>query len=100
MYFKSEKAREYLVNHGMVYTIRRHRYHVGKDYMSLGRGKPKIADIYIEEVGPMFDGIDTLKAYVDQSGFETPGDWLSELFSLHRSDSQRPFYMYRVRLIR
>ena len=100
MYFKSEKARTYLINHGMVYTIRRHRYRVGKDYISLGRGKPKIADVFIEEVGPMFDGIDTLKAYVDQSGFKEIGEWLDELFHLHKSDSRRPFYMYRVRLIK
>jgi hypothetical protein len=97
MFFKCKKVRDYFLKNGLVYTVRRHRYRVGKDWASDGRGKHKICDIFIEEVGPVYEGgIDTLQGYVSRSGFADVSEWVGEIFKLHKSDSLRGFYLYRV----
>jgi hypothetical protein len=48
MIFGVDRVREFLMRNGFVHTFRVHKHKEGKDWISVGRGKPKIADVMIE----------------------------------------------------
>lgn len=79
MIFANEKVREYLLEHGMVYTYRKNhpktstgiRAQVGRDWATDKRGGKKMADIFIT----VMEAIDSknmsqvLRKYARDSGF-------------------------------
>jgi hypothetical protein len=49
----------------------------------------------VTEIGQLFE-TETLEGYVDRSGFSSLTEWVAEIFKLHKSDTFRDFYLYRV----
>jgi len=101
--FSSEKARNYLLEKGRIFTFRKNRRKQfikleekrGKayveaikpalrDWFNEGRTKPKIKDIFIWEVGKFKP--EELKPWVPWSSFSTLGEWHKELIDLNDWD--------------
>lgn len=125
MYFKSEKALKHLLEHGIVYTIRKEkRKRTGKDWIKKSRRGKKIADVIVEYVGRVeilyrgdnkwFGGIvfpgdgkylydDSLENYVEHSGFKTLNAWIRELMRLNGIRTWRKmtidWHLYKVTLV-
>jgi len=97
MYFKCEKVKDYFLEHGFVYTVRRHRYRCGAD-RAIDKNNKYLGKIYIKEISRL-DLIGQLEPYVKYSGFINLADWIKEIFKLHKSDTFREFYLYRVDLL-
>lgn len=98
MQFSVVKVRTFLLEHLYVYTFRvRKRKHVGKDWASTGRGKPKFAEIYINFVKPITDLSEELPYYVSRSGFNSLKEWIDVIAKIN------PVYvtgfLYRVALL-
>jgi len=82
--FSCEKARQFLLAQGWVYTWRKNRRTMlGKDWANKHRGGKKIADVYIVEVGCF--KIKDLGRYVAESGFDGLDEWLENIQKLHKS---------------
>ena len=98
--FKSEKARNYLLTHGAVYTMRaRRRKMVGNDWMTDKRLGKKLKDVYVQEIGQVHFGPIPPKI-VEQSGFSSLGEWEEEYCKLHSVpiETSPQGWLYRVRL--
>ena len=80
--FSSEKARNYLLETGSIYTLRMNRRTMlGKDWMNEGRTKTKIADVYITEIGHF--KLKDLEPYAEESGFGSLRSWINEIVMLN-----------------
>lgn len=109
--FTSEKAWAHLRDKGFVYTYRKNRRkafekleRTGRvlvgviDWTSRGRGKPKISDVTIHEVGEMTPS--GLVIYVEWSGFGSWQKWFDEIQRLNNfnySITQKG-WLYKVTL--
>ena len=78
MIFAQDNVREYLLEHGLVYTFRKYhkktpngiRPQIGKDWATDKRCGKKIADIYITPMEPIDAlNMETLSKYAQESGF-------------------------------
>lgn len=120
MIFANEKVREYLLEHGLVYTFRTHhkktddgiRPQVGRDWATDRRTGKKIADIQITLMEPM-DHLNlrkVLKKYAKESGFhrglgvrDAVTQWIMAIALLNPNESNpnEPFngWIYRVEVI-
>lgn len=97
MIFQSEKARDFLLANGIVYTFRVHRRkHTGKDWMTDKRGGRKIADIFIEEIGELRPT--RLVQYVKHSGFHSYAEWITEIVKLNKGVRPNRGWLYKVTL--
>jgi len=97
MSFQSEKAREFLLKNGFVFTFRTKKKEIGPIWINEGRGKPKIANARIvwelEVDGSEIDPREDLKTelllklalepYVSGSGFEDGEEWVNEIRRLN-----------------
>ena len=94
--FKSECARNQLLEHGVVYTVRlKKRSQTGKDWANIGRGTEKIADVWIEYFG--LKKFLELRHYVDESGFRNLPVWWSEIAKLNKEVKISDlFHLYKV----
>ena len=109
--FTSEKVWNHLTDTGFVYTFSKDRRKTFKiqeserrvlvcliDWASRGRGKPKLTNITIHEIGeiPTSDLID----YVQWSGFESLPKWHDEIQRLDNSifSSAHKGWLYKVTL--
>lgn len=94
--FKSECARNQLLEHGVVHTIRlKKRGREGYDWANSGRGTEKIADVYIEYLG-LKKFLD-LRFFVDESGFRNLPVWWSEIAKLNKEVKISDlFHLYKV----
>lgn len=120
MYFKSEKALEFLLKNGVVYTLRSKRKKIiGWDWIKTSRNGRKVADVFVEEVGRVtfpgcygiakerlpikkrtVDYTDTsqIEPYVEYSGFSSAKEWLEEYWEL--VGDRIPFaWLYKVTLL-
>lgn len=80
--FNSERAREYLLEYGHVYTFRlKRRSMIGNDWMTDKYRGRKIRDIHITEKGHY--AFKDLRLYVSQSGFKTLKSWIDEAVVLN-----------------
>jgi len=80
--FASEKALEYLLEHGHVYTFRlKRRVMLGRDWMNDHRLGKKISDVYVEEL--LCLSFSDLGPYVTESGFKTLKGWIDEAVVLN-----------------
>ncbi len=97
MIFASEKAREFLLKNGDVYSFRVKRHNVGRDWVTDRRGGKKIADIYIVEVGQTKPSL--LQDFVSRSGFSSLPEWIQEIKKLnkeHKEDVEGWLYHVNV----
>jgi len=107
--FESEKARNYLLEHGIVYTFRlQQRKIIGKDWMNIGRGTERLTDVYIMPAGfwgdkPYhFHGAfmeleKFLASYLENSGFSSVEEWIQEIERLNEKTPVEG-WMYQVTL--
>lgn len=90
-----------MLEKGEVFTFRtKKRKRVGNDWMNDGRGKRKIADVFIEEIERIEMGFPfalRLDLYVDKSGFRDVHEWLNEIRELN-GDIPCDGWIYKVRL--
>ncbi len=113
MLFKSEKALNFLLENGEVYTLRPRRRREGKDWIKIGR--IKLADIEVKLVGEVFSGwygyfwvrpvdnkrtILPLGNFVQKSGFRTVREWLEEVKRLNGGKVPDRLFLYHVRLLK
>lgn len=100
MQFAVLKARKHLISKGSVKTFRFHkRIRLGKDWASVGRGKPKFADIHIAFVKEITSLLTELEPYVSESGFASVGEWVDHITKVNPSFSSSGF-LYHVKLIK
>jgi hypothetical protein len=77
--FMNEKARNQLLNKGVVYTLRHIRHIEGIDWMTDKRGNKKICDVRITYIndGTFNKIVCLLRFYVSQSGFNSVEEWIN-----------------------
>ena len=98
MIFQLEKARDFLLRNGYVFTFRINRVKKeGNDWMNAKRTGKKIADIHVTLCGRHITERE-LEDYVLDSGFSTLGDWHEEIRRLN--NGKLPYYghIYYVEL--
>ena len=99
--FSNEYAREYLLEHGMVYSFRTGslRKQLGKDWMTDRRTAPKISDVFIEAVEEIKPEslFMRLNQYHKQSGFFSTDEWIATITSLSNWDLDDG-WLYKVSL--
>lgn len=95
--FSSPQARAQLLEKGIVYTFRKiRRKQLGNTWANEGRTKPKICDVFIEEMGLL--KASRLEPYVEMSGFESLGKWYGEIVRLNKGwNIDQKGWLYRVR---
>lgn len=104
MYFNVDKVREFLLENGIVYTLRRKRKRVGYDYAFHGSyyKKVKLARIEIDEIKRIKSWIDLIP-YVGRSGLmhlaEGPILCAEKWFELAKKLSGDNLYLYRVTVL-
>jgi len=115
MYFKSQKALNYLLEHGFVYTLRaERRKHVGNDWIKTSRRGEKVADVFVEEIRLIkletvtqkfsmkkrvveYTDLSQLEPYVEHSGFNSVEEWVEEYWKL--AGWRAPYaWLYKVTL--
>lgn len=103
MYFKSDKARNYLLNNGFVYTFRkRDRWSLGKTNLVINRKDEPFAIGNVEFIEKIhFDALKILNKYHPESGFNNLDEWIKEILTLNKL-ADIPDYgnVYKVKLIK
>jgi hypothetical protein len=74
IWFNVPEAREYLLKHGEVYTLRRKERREGKEVLMYG-GFGKKGEVNVKFVREILDW-NELNRYVDKSGFRTVDEWI------------------------
>jgi len=93
---KSKKALEFLLTNGFVYTLRKNKKKVGKDWITDKRGGKKIENVYIDFIKEITEeNINELEKYVRYSGFSSVKEWLEEA---KRLNGDFPYYLNKVSL--
>lgn len=96
--FASDRAREFLLKNGCVYTFRlARRSGLGKDWMREKRSGRKMADVYIEEIGEFSPY--KLEPYVKESGFTSLSEWITEIKKLNIILPSKGF-LYKVSILK
>ena len=95
MIFADENARRQLLEKGVVYTFRVHRYAEGRDWATDRRRGKKICDINVEFIKKV-DFKEELMPYAEESGFEHVWDWLSAIYKLNPKLKKIEGYLYKV----
>ena len=96
---KSEKARDFLLQNGMVYILQpKQLKKTGKDWITKKRGGEKIFEVEIEEIGSQ--SIFLLSNYVESSGFKTLTEWHEEIKKSSRGKFSPYRWLYKVTLIK
>ena len=99
MIFKSEKARRFLLENGVVFSFRsKRRKKLGRDWITDRRGGHKIADALVEEEGKF--KLQDLGLYVEYSGFSTLEEWIAEIRRLNRGKLPAEGWLYKIALLK
>jgi hypothetical protein len=94
--FQSEKARDFLLFWGWVFTFRtRKRKKLGRDWMTDRRGGKKIVDVWVLYWAKVHISKLT-RQHVKYSGFETKKEWLEEIKRLNHGILPEVGYVYKV----
>jgi len=98
MIFKSEKARKFLLEHGIVVSFRKNRRktNLGKDWLTDKRGGKKIGDILVIELGEF--EVEKLEPFVSISGFKNLQEWKDEIQKLNNKSVSKG-WLYLVNLL-
>jgi hypothetical protein len=104
MIFQSEKALNFLLEEGEVYTFRarKRKSRRKNDWITNKRGGHKISNVTVEFV-TRINRLQALSTYVSRSGFSSLKDWLYEIKRLHPKDVAAQVgiisgYLYHVTL--
>jgi len=101
--FSIFEAREQLLNKGIVYTyrwtrrafFRREKGDVETTWANSKRGRKRMADVEIEEVGKM--QYSELEPYVNQSGFKNLKAWSRVILEMANPHGELDGWLYKVR---
>jgi len=97
--FASEKARKFLLTRGIVYTFRKNRRKkVEKDWFNDRRGRPKISNVFIEEIG-CYDPRNEISIFeflLGYSGFNSLEEWYEEIKRLNGGKLPTQGWLYSV----
>lgn len=96
MLFMNAKVRNFLLLHGFVYTFRRKRHKLGKDWATDKRGGHKICDIYVAEEWHI-SHVEDLRLFVDGSGFASIEEWIDAIKQFNPKMNRLEGYIYHVR---
>jgi len=110
--FKSEKALNFLMEHGYIYTIRTKK-RAGEVWITDRRGGKKIADgfiVYVGEVNQLLPdndwwvtqgacALEKLEKFVQHSGFDSIEEWINAVKELHGGELPDRMYLHYVKLI-
>ena len=99
MIFKSEKALNYLLSTGRVYTARPRKRREGKDWITNKYGGKKIADVVVKLVAIVSTNYQLLEQFLSESGFSSLEEWLNEVKKLNGYIPDT-LYIYQVELVR
>ena len=106
--FQNRQVREYLLEHGKVYTYRKgfeRRKRVGRDWATDRRCGKKIADVDIMVVSSRISRENILEAlsqgdddgpFYGQSGLSTVETWVQTIKDLNRGEVPEYGWLYRV----
>ena len=98
MIFQSEKARDFLLKNGYVFTFRvKTAKREGHDWMNEKRTGKKIADINVTLCG-RHNTERELADFVLDSGFSTLGEWYAEIRRFNNGKLPYFGYIYYVEL--
>jgi hypothetical protein len=112
MYFKNETVLSFLLENGIVYTLRKHLREknrdsrVTRDWITPFRGCGKVADVLVSWIGyvdlelqkvftPDGQSPIPLENYVEKSGFATVRDWINAYRAFAGKNSKNA-YLYKV----
>lgn len=97
IFFNLKIVRDFLLNNGIVYTLRRKR-RTGKDTVLVGSyyKHKKLAKVNITYV-TQISSPDELKPYYRLSGFDSPESWFEIASKLHKNEL--PLHLYLVEVI-
>ena len=104
--FSIYEAREQLLNKGIVYTyrwtrrafFRKSKGNFEDTWANSKRGRKRIADVSIEEVGKLM--YSELEPYVSQSGFKDLEKWSRIILTMANPHGELDGYLYKVTLKR
>lgn len=107
MIFQNPKARNQLLENGIVYTFRTKPHSLGKDWATDKRGGKKIADINIERMEMISGGYlirdNTLRPlllkYLKESGFDTISEWINVIKILNKKKNPEYAFVFKVTII-
>lgn len=102
--FSIFEPREQLLNKGIVYTyrwtrrafFRKEKGEKESTWANVKRGRKRMADVWIEEVGMMM--YSELEPYVSQSGFKNLEKWSREILEMANPHGELDGYLYKVTL--
>ena len=95
--FSVQEARNQLLKEGIVYTFRwKRRKKTGKDWATDKRNNPKIADVYIEEIGRVRANWNDLEMYATQSGFKDAIQWYLQIQKMPHKGGLLWGWLYKV----
>ena len=99
IFFNVKATRDYLLEHGFVYTLRGNLRRTGTDTAIQGsylKKHKKLGKVTIEYIGKV-NYPHHLHPWYAHSGFSSPKEWLDEAIRLHKG--KFPLYLYRVDMI-
>ena len=96
--FDSERARDYLLSHGRVYTLRTWYSPKQRTALAISGGK-SIGLVSISLIGTVPLDSEVLAKYVNESGFGSVDEWVGEFRRLNKGRKIKTAYLYRVELI-
>ena len=99
--FQNRQVREYLLEHGKVYTYRKgfeKRRRIGRDWATDRRCGKKIADVDIRVVSSISreNLLGALSPFYGQSGLGTVENWIQAIKDLNRGEVPEYGWLYRV----
>ena len=92
--FEIEQVREFLLKHGSVWTVRDHPLKLGMNWMTDKRRGKKIADIKVEDKGPI--KIENLVIFLGESGFESCEEWIETIKKLNKGTIPKNLWIHHV----
>jgi len=95
--FSNEKARNFLLEKGFVWTVRSDALKLGKNWMTDKRHGFKLADVSIEDRLPL-PTLSSIGLFVDESGFDSYEDWVEAIKSLNRGKIPEHLWIHKVTL--
>lgn len=95
IFFNVKEAREHLLKHGFVYTLRSKMRRTGTDIAVQGSYKKhkKLGKVTIEYIGEI-SYIHQVNPYSQWSGFSSAKEWFDGASRIHKG--KLPLYLYKV----
>ncbi len=95
--FSSEKAKNQLLTHGIVYTIRKKRKKNGYYAVVTDIHQKRVIGVVYLEFVEVITKPQQMEKYVKESGFDSVTEWLEEL---RKFKCRLPAFLYKATLIK